>query len=178
MADEYRVDGIAHTLENLSESDEHLRWVMEQHAPPDGKSFCPVCDLRAPCDMVSLAASGLARSTERDEMHRRLVVMDHDRAGLAGDLDAATARADALALANAETRSVMFGMLTPMMDGSERQRAKDLLAQPSDARGAELLAALRSIAEEDLSDPDYLGDVANRVVRNARRALAGGGNGE
>lgn len=35
----------------------------------------------------------------------------------------------------AEHRSVMFGMLTPMMDGSERQRAKELLGRPGEDAG-------------------------------------------
>ena len=118
---------------------------------------------------------------------------------LMADLAAATARADGLALANAELVAAFAEVFeyTKRLEGASAayfisrsyarrpdppsvssEHIDAILARPSDARGAELLEALRSIAEEDLSDPDYLGDVANRVVRNARRALAGGGNGE
>jgi hypothetical protein len=59
----FRVNGITWTLAELAEGDEHLRWLIDTHRPADGKSFCPVCDTRAPCDYVSLAATGLARSS-------------------------------------------------------------------------------------------------------------------
>lgn len=57
-----RFGTVEFTLENLSESDEYLKGVIESHTPADGREFCDVCSTRAPCDVIYLAASGLYRS--------------------------------------------------------------------------------------------------------------------
>lgn len=63
------------SMDDLAENPAHLRSLLVNHAPPADKTFCPVCGTRAPCDTVSLAATGLAalaRLEAAQESERRL----------------------------------------------------------------------------------------------------------
>jgi hypothetical protein len=75
-------------LESLAESDHHLQWLVARHLPPKGKTFCPVCDSRSPCDYLSLAISGLARSAEIERLREQVRNL-HRRLSKAGLEDAA-----------------------------------------------------------------------------------------
>lgn len=76
----FRAAGFTFTLEELAESDDHLRWVLRTHQPAEGKSFCPVCDLRAPCDLVSLAGTALYRAAALDATRQELAVAQEQAA--------------------------------------------------------------------------------------------------
>ena len=50
------------TYVDLAENEQHLRYLIADHSPDthSGKTYCPQCDRRAPCDITTLAATALA----------------------------------------------------------------------------------------------------------------------
>ena len=107
-------------------------------------------------DLAFLLAEVDRLTAERDEMHCRLVVMDHDRAGLAGDLDAAQARADGLALENAE----LLAALRWYADEANYSTETTVTYTAVDGR----MAPIQDVMVEIMAD----------CGERARRALAGG----
>jgi hypothetical protein len=96
-----------------TESDDHLRWLLDIHTAVDGQ--CSVCGtIRTPCDMATLAATALARSAERqyeETRGDRLRTMYED---VVADFETARAERDAalvreFALLEALTRIALDG---------------------------------------------------------------------
>ena len=64
-------EGQDERISEWSESDELLRWTLEQHTRSlnnAGEQRCAQCYTRIPCDIAALAASGLARSARLDAL--------------------------------------------------------------------------------------------------------------
>lgn len=72
-------DGVREwTYADLAENEAHLRFLIDDHSPDtnSGRTFCPICDRRAPCEIVELASTGLAAMAERDAQAARIVELE------------------------------------------------------------------------------------------------------
>lgn len=107
------------TYVELAENEQHLRFLIEDHSPDtnSGKTYCPVCDRRAPCDITTLAATALAALSQQPRSEggvsvNRVSELEAMVVSLNDDLAKARGRAELAEQAHrtsAEHRRELFG---------------------------------------------------------------------
>lgn len=65
-----------HALIEFAAGPGDARGRVEQHTPPDGKDYCPVCDRHFPCFIAELALGIVAQSERADEAERQLATLE------------------------------------------------------------------------------------------------------